>query len=785
MVRAKYPGAYDDLDDASLDRMVRQKYPGAYDDIPDKPETKDEAALRLANSRFTVNPDLDAWKRRGGAFVDRGVEMAKGLGSLGLDAAKSALTLEGQVGFLPRMAKNAYEGMIDSSAEAINRQTSPERKGLAAVPVIGPYAMNVLSDYEEGKGPEAEGRMAFDVLSMLVPGSKAGRGATGAAIRLADGKIMKPITKGLKPLVKRGAEMGVEMAPEAIGAVAGGALGGPTGAAAGALSGKALKDAYRAVKEGGKTAEAAPSAPVPRPKATAEQIKAAVEAGPRGNAAKKLMREAKEAKTAKAAEAQAKKDAGKAKFEAAKEAAKPKAEAPAADKPPTVTVPGETGPRVVSEPSPTSRAGSGDVAREWVQKYAAADIEGRRALVKGLSGKLTYEDMRQLAAYTDDLTDAPGAPPKAVESNFRPAKLEDVRPDPKPPVEKTPAQVKFEEAKAKAAEAIPVPVSESLLPTIASPATRPMLRLKMKAKAQKPVVLHSGLRPGEALDANQVQIADANASALVQDIGTPKGVDLIQFLSPGKVGGKQTRGILNAEAFKRMFGLSHKELDPKHAGILTKGGETDFSRLVDSPDSPLVAAGYISETGLAGLQEFERKIQLSLAGVRQFANGEGASMIPESLSGELGITPAKIKKALADDKGNPTELKVRKHLAEKDPYDVERQMPEVSDAQEIPGFVDSGPNPWDDPVELPKGKSAAQAAFEKAKGDRMLKRIEEASSPNAALRDLKLAGIPSKDARAMIDMVWKEKDPTYQSIEQWMDARKEKWNKMRHKKGTP
>ena len=344
MVRAKYPGAYDDLDDASLDRMVRQKYPGAYDDIPAKSETKDEAALRLANSRFTVNPDLDAWKRRGGAFVDRGVEMAKGLGSLGLDAAKSALTLEGQVGFLPRMAKNAYEGMIDSSAEAINRQTSPERKGLAAVPVIGPYAMNVLSDYEEGKGPEAEGRMAADALSMLIPGSKTGRGATGAAIRLADGKIMKPITKGLKPLVKRGAEMGVEMAPEAIGAVAGGALGGPTGAAAGALSGKALKDAYRAVKEGGKTAEAAPSAPVPRPKATAEQIKAAVEAGPRGNAAKRAMREAKEAKAAKAAAAQAKKDAGKAKFEAAKEAAKPKA-----DKPPTVTVPGETGPRVVSE----------------------------------------------------------------------------------------------------------------------------------------------------------------------------------------------------------------------------------------------------------------------------------------------------------------------------------------------------------------------------------------------------------------------------------------------------
>lgn len=46
------------------------------------------------------------------------------------------------------------------------------------------------------------------------------------------------------------------------------------------------------------------------------------------------------------------------------------------------------------------KAGAGEFARDWIQKYAAADIEGRRALVKGLSGKLTYEDMRQLAAYT-------------------------------------------------------------------------------------------------------------------------------------------------------------------------------------------------------------------------------------------------------------------------------------------------------------------------------------------------------------------------------------------------
>lgn len=33
-IRAKYPGAYDDLDDAALESSVRAKYPGVYDDLP-------------------------------------------------------------------------------------------------------------------------------------------------------------------------------------------------------------------------------------------------------------------------------------------------------------------------------------------------------------------------------------------------------------------------------------------------------------------------------------------------------------------------------------------------------------------------------------------------------------------------------------------------------------------------------------------------------------------------------------------------------------------------------
>src|SRR5262245_10840655 len=49
-VRAKYPGAYDDLSDAQLEQSVRAKYPGVYDDLPSSgtaPPTGAPSALDL------------------------------------------------------------------------------------------------------------------------------------------------------------------------------------------------------------------------------------------------------------------------------------------------------------------------------------------------------------------------------------------------------------------------------------------------------------------------------------------------------------------------------------------------------------------------------------------------------------------------------------------------------------------------------------------------------------------------------------------------------------------
>lgn len=74
-------------------------------------------------------------------------------------------------------------------------------------------------------------------------------------------------------------------------------------------------------------------------------------------------------------------------------------------------------------------SGAGANARQWLQDYAAADLAGRQKLVKGLAGKLSYEDMRQLGAYTDDITTMnPATAPAAVDTHFRPAKLADLPP---------------------------------------------------------------------------------------------------------------------------------------------------------------------------------------------------------------------------------------------------------------------------------------------------------------------------------------------------------------------
>lgn len=67
-----------------------------------------------------------------------------------------------------------------------------------------------------------------------------------------------------------------------------------------------------------------------------------------------------------------------------------------------------------------SNSGAGDNARAWIKKYNESDPAGRKAMISGLSGKLNYEDMRQLASYNGDITSDNPAPPPLSFSSAKP-----------------------------------------------------------------------------------------------------------------------------------------------------------------------------------------------------------------------------------------------------------------------------------------------------------------------------------------------------------------------------
>jgi hypothetical protein len=62
-VKAKYPGAYDDLTDEDLGRRVKAKYPGAYDDFTDTPAA-DKERLRTLQQDSPLKSALLSPKRR-------------------------------------------------------------------------------------------------------------------------------------------------------------------------------------------------------------------------------------------------------------------------------------------------------------------------------------------------------------------------------------------------------------------------------------------------------------------------------------------------------------------------------------------------------------------------------------------------------------------------------------------------------------------------------------------------------------------------------------------------
>lgn len=185
-------------------------------------------------------PNLDTVGRIGDRIVSNVGNMVKGGAKFGLDSVIAAA--QGPLKsaeFAGNTIKGMYDGAVQYGADAIARQmpngaedsdtsmVQRLRSGVAAVPVIGSYVMNRASDVEEGLGPEAFADVLTDGVSMMIPGTGAGRAGTAATLSGA-AKAAGAVARGAG---KAAAKVGPEVAGAVAGAAVSGGVGGVVGGA--------------------------------------------------------------------------------------------------------------------------------------------------------------------------------------------------------------------------------------------------------------------------------------------------------------------------------------------------------------------------------------------------------------------------------------------------------------------------------------------------------------------------------------------------------------------------
>lgn len=238
-IRAKFPGVYDDMDDAALERAVLAKYP-EYADLsqPDKPQSS--AAPSLADQLIADNPALPLTARAGAWMlrmakanpVQTGAMIGGTLASLPTAGASFPLAMAatgaggalgagaGQLasGQRPDLGTMAKEGALSAAGEGVGRGVVAGGKLLArGLYRAGALPINQLMKYGD----------LIDVgLQEGVPVSKAGLAKAGAlaaerqaekaaAIQAADQRVVHsakavantaagPLTRTSRELVEAG-----------------------------------------------------------------------------------------------------------------------------------------------------------------------------------------------------------------------------------------------------------------------------------------------------------------------------------------------------------------------------------------------------------------------------------------------------------------------------------------------------------------------------------------------------------------------------------------------------
>jgi hypothetical protein len=191
-IRSKYPGAYDDMDDQSLEAAILKKYPGTYDDLP-----RSQAATAPAPTGATIGAD------------NRGM-----LGR----ARDAALNMQGIPGVIAGAASQAFDGVagLGDMARAGWNMLAPDSldvdrpaQRIDDIPAMNPYqqlGQRGVQAAEIAGGVKALTKVPGVVAKGL--GISKVRGGANMGTALEAGKELRvPLTKGTQDAAMRAREL--------------------------------------------------------------------------------------------------------------------------------------------------------------------------------------------------------------------------------------------------------------------------------------------------------------------------------------------------------------------------------------------------------------------------------------------------------------------------------------------------------------------------------------------------------------------------------------------------
>lgn len=194
-VRAKYPGAYDDLSDQQLESSVRTKFPGVYDDIPLSTATAAQPTTERTWGDTAKDNAIGLLKSGVGAFVNAGQLVHKIPG-----VSQAVDTLYGS----PGVSQHAFTEAQETVRPTNTAQTIGKLAGDIGQVVMTGGAITRAGTALAARTAPTVGRFIGQTAAQLAPrvGVEAATGAGIAAIQGGD-PTTGAVLSGAMPIVGR------------------------------------------------------------------------------------------------------------------------------------------------------------------------------------------------------------------------------------------------------------------------------------------------------------------------------------------------------------------------------------------------------------------------------------------------------------------------------------------------------------------------------------------------------------------------------------------------------